>query len=77
MTQDSKEFVHDYYEQLMHVFRQHSGLENVERGGLSNFVSHFVLGLKPKLSMYFQQNVICWQSKPLDDIAWYACKVLQ
>ena len=39
---------------------------------MSNFVSHFVLGLKPELSMHIQQSVICWQSKLLDEILRYA-----
>ena len=48
------ESVHDYYEWLLRVFRQYSGVDDVDRGDMSNFVSHFVLGLRPEVSMHIQ-----------------------
>ena len=60
-TQEAKQCFYDYYERLMQGFRQYSGMKNPERRDLSNFVFHFVLGLRPELRMHIQQNVICWQ----------------
>ena len=63
--------MHDYYGRLMEAFRLHSGLQDVEKGHMANFVSHFVLGLSPELCLNIQQNVNCWQTKTLDEILRY------
>ena len=66
--EEPKESVYDYYERLMEAFRLHSGLQDVKKGHMANFVSHFILGLRSELCMNIQQNVICWQTKLLDKI---------
>ena len=56
----------------MEVFRSHSGMHNVEKSYMSNFVSRFVDGLQTELRECIQMHVVCWQTKSLDEILQYA-----
>ena len=49
-----------------------SGMQNVERGDMAIFISYFVQGLRSELKTGIERNVVCWQSKPLDELLRYA-----
>ena len=56
----------------MQVFRQHSSLEDPSWEDVSGSIYQFVLGFHAEIVSQIQQNVICWQSKSLDEILKYA-----
>ncbi|XP_078521675.1 uncharacterized protein LOC144790911 [Lissotriton helveticus] len=70
--QEPKETVHEYYERLLLIFKQYSGLDVMDLKDMGQFVSKFVLGLRPDICLMIQQHLICWQNKPLDEILRYA-----
>ncbi|XP_078524946.1 uncharacterized protein LOC144798040 [Lissotriton helveticus] len=70
--QEPKETVHEYYERLLLIFKQYSGLDVMDPKDMGQFVSKFVLGLRPDICLMIQQHLICWQNKPLDEILRYA-----
>ena len=43
-TQNAKESVHAYYERLMQIHRQYSGMEDPDKEGVLGFVSAFYVG---------------------------------
>ena len=71
-TQDSVESVHTCYGRLMQSYRQHSGVDDPTKEGVSELVSAFVLGMRPEISLHIEQSVMCWQAKSLDEILAYA-----
>ena len=71
VRQESKETVYSFYERLMENFRFHSGMQNVEKAEMAVFVSYFVQGLRPEIRKGIEQNVVCWQTRPLDELLRY------
>ncbi|XP_078496485.1 uncharacterized protein LOC144752428 [Lissotriton helveticus] len=71
-TQNKDESVHAYYEHLLQVFKQYSGLETIDNKDMTHFIYRFVSGLKPEISQMIKDHKICWQAKPVDEILKYA-----
>ncbi|KAJ1168883.1 hypothetical protein NDU88_000795 [Pleurodeles waltl] len=71
-AQEAKESIHGYYERLLKAFKNYSGTETIEAKDMLHFVFRFVEGLRPEISQMIKTHLICWQSKPIDEVLNYA-----
>ncbi|KAJ1105885.1 hypothetical protein NDU88_003289 [Pleurodeles waltl] len=71
-AQEAKESIHSYYERLLKAFKNYSGTETIEAKDMLHFVFRFVEGLRPEISQMIKSHLICWQSKPIDEVLNYA-----
>ncbi|KAJ1211130.1 hypothetical protein NDU88_006491 [Pleurodeles waltl] len=71
-AQEAKESIHSYYERLLKAFKNYSGTESIEAKDMLHFVFRFVEGLRPEISQMIKSHLICWQSKPIDEVLTYA-----
>ncbi|KAJ1177910.1 hypothetical protein NDU88_003162 [Pleurodeles waltl] len=71
-AQEAKELIHSYYERLLKAFKNYSGTETIEAKDMLHFVFRFVEGLRPEISQMIKSHLICWQSKPIDEVLNYA-----
>ncbi|KAJ1117546.1 hypothetical protein NDU88_005745 [Pleurodeles waltl] len=71
-AQEAIESIHSYYERLLKAFKNYSGTETIEAKDMLHFVFRFVEGLRPEISQMIKSHLICWQSKPIDEVLNYA-----
>lgn len=66
--QEKDESVNSYFDRLLQVYQQNSGLKNPMSDALPALVTSFVQGLALPIRTHLQTSFVCWQQEPIDKI---------
>ncbi|KAJ1208793.1 hypothetical protein NDU88_004176 [Pleurodeles waltl] len=67
--QEKNESVTSYYDRLLQVYQQSSGMKNPLGEAMPAFVTNFVYGLQQPIQSHLQTSLMCWQQEPIDKVS--------
>ncbi|XP_069092572.1 olfactory receptor 2D2-like [Pleurodeles waltl] len=66
--QEKNESVTSYYDRLLQVYQQSSGMRNPLGEAMPAFVTNVGYGLQQSIQTHLQTSFVCWQQEPIDKV---------